>query len=150
MMRRGRTEYAAARRDLRHWAAGAWRPEWTEDEWRELLGRAVRQAPEPAVPERAAPLGRPVWAAAAMLAALVSGALFLSLGPRPAAPILPDNRAGEMLPADPKALVSPLFAPNPLLPQPPENPPAWIMLNPGPGPTVFLFLPRLPGPQNRR
>lgn len=150
MRRHKRMEYEAARRDLRRWAEGASRPDWTEDEWRGLLGRAVRQAPATNVPERTAPLWRPALAAAAMLMALVGGAWYLTLGPRAAVPIVPDSRAGEMLPADPRALVAPLFAPNPLLPHPPANPPVWIMLNPGPGPTVFLFLPRPPGSQNWR
>jgi hypothetical protein len=152
-MKRRRTTAAEARREIRRWAGQAAAPEWTEEEWRSLMRRAVCQAPEAVRPVRA-PLWRPALAGAAMLAALVAGAWFLSSGragmmPPPAlfGPV-PDSRAGEMLSPDPARLIAPgrsalPIAPNvgnPFLWRPPDNPPAWLHLKPGSGPTVFLFV----------
>lgn len=161
MKRRGR-DAVDYRGQIRRWAEQASVPRWTEQEWRALMGRAVRQAPD-AVRPRRAPLWQPALAGAAMLAALVTGAWFLSSGgaaiPTPP-PIgtVPDSRAGEMLPADPVRLVNPqpprpTLAPDesyPFRQHPPANPPAWLFLRPGSGPTVFQFVrPPAPPPLSR-
>ncbi|MDD8025539.1 MAG: hypothetical protein PHI34_03415 [Acidobacteriota bacterium] len=148
MRRRRRMEYEAALRLIRGWAADAAETGWTDEEWKDLVRRAARQAPAP--PSRARmPLWRPAIAAAAMLAALIGGAWYLAHGPAAPASFVPDSRAGEMLPADPGALVAPersafpagATTRNPLLTCPPENPPAWLYLGPGPGSTIFFFTP---------
>lgn len=148
MTGRRRREYEEARRSLRAWARASAGPDWTEEQWRGILSRAVRQAPE-SRPAGRTPLWRPALAAASMLAALAAGAWYMTVGPdSPAAPFL-DSRAGEMLPADPADLVAPgrtaavteAAAENPLSPPPPENPPAWLHPGCGPRMPLFLYLP---------
>ena len=151
-MKRRRAPAAEALREIRRWAGQAAAPEWTEEEWRSLMARAVRQTSDTGRPQRL-PLWRPALAGAAMLAALVTGAWFLTSGRTGVTPSssfhhpAPDHRAGEMLPADPGKLIAPgrAAAPkaadvgNPFLGRPPDKPPAWLLLKPGSGPTVFLF-----------
>lgn len=148
MRGRRRREYEEARRSLRAWARASSGPDWTEEQWRGILSRAVRQSPEP-WPSRRAPLWRPALAAASMLAALAAGAWYVAVGPGSPAAALPDSRAGEMLPADPADLVAPgrsaapagLTSEMPLLPPPPENLPAWLHPGYGPRGPVWLYLP---------
>jgi hypothetical protein len=151
-MKRRRASAAEALGEIRRWAGRAAPPDWTEEEWRSLMVRAVAQAPD-AGQSRRLPLWRPALAGAAMLAALVTGAWFLTSG-QPRRPSVagitgtgPDSRAGEMLPADPAKLVAPRTmsrepsdAGNPFLSRPPALPPAWILIRPGAGSTVLLFV----------
>jgi len=145
---RRKREYRRALDQMRDWARTAAGPDWTEEQWRGLLDRAVSQPPEPARGRRV-PLWRPVLAAASMLAALAAGSWYMALGPGSTSASRPDSRAGEMLPADPAVLVAPgrAAATEPatesprLVPRWPEIPPSWIYLGPGPGAPVFTFLP---------
>ncbi len=148
MRGRRRREYEEALARMRGWARAAAGPDWTGDQWSEILRRAIRQSQAPLPPRRAS-FWRPALAAATMLAALAAGAWYVTLGPESPAAAVPDSRAGEMLPADPADLVAPGRASatplkaeaNPLLPRPPESPSAWLYPGAGPGATLFLFLP---------
>ncbi len=139
MRGRRRREYEEALSRMRGWAQASAGPDWTEEQWRGILRRATRQSLEPPPPRRT-PLWRPALAAVSMLAALAAGAWYMAVAPGAPAAAVPDSRAGEMLPADPGALV----APGRVAPAPEAsvvNPPSWIYLEARPGTTVFLFLP---------
>ncbi len=88
---------------IRLWARSE-SSDWTEDEWRRLMRRAESQAVVPAKPGAGAWL-RPAFTTAIVGLALVAGAVFLRQGSGPAAGGAVDDRAGEMLPADPRFLL---------------------------------------------
>jgi hypothetical protein len=77
MNRRERAEYAKALVSLKRWAREGRGENWTDEEWRGLVGRIPSQKPAAREPARF-PLLRPLVSAAAALIVLVWAAMFLS------------------------------------------------------------------------